>query len=87
VDGEVVSGSFYRIDGQLKSERILDGDFMSPAQEFAEGWLPHQCCVMDLAHMPYYETKILEFNCINGSGFYDHDIGKVINQLYEYHGK
>ncbi|MEO1051896.1 MAG: ATP-grasp domain-containing protein [Bacteroidota bacterium] len=41
---------------------------------------PHEIFVMDVA-----ETidgyRVIEFNCFNGTGFYDHDIGKIVKSI------
>jgi hypothetical protein len=54
------------------------------AQELANKWLPDQCCVMDLA-LVEDELKVIEFNCINSSGFYDHDVDAIFKALWKYH--
>lgn len=85
VDGKIVSGSIYRIRNQLRSIRETDPDVLAEAQEFANQWLPDRCCVMDLALTSSCELKVIEFNCINASGFYDADIDAVFKALWEYH--
>ena len=49
VGGEVISGSTYRIDGKLKSVRETDKELIKIAQKKAEGWLPSDCCTLDIA--------------------------------------
>lgn len=86
VDGQVVSGSMYRCHDQLKLERSLDTDLIAEAQCKADGWLPHPCCVMDLA-LTKKGLFVIEFNTINSSGFYDHDVESIMNRLYAYANK
>ena len=38
---------------------------------------------MDLA-LVKEGLKVIEFNCINASGFYDHDVKAIMTSLYEY---
>lgn len=83
VGGKVISGSMYRAHGQLRKERAVEQALFDEAQKFADGWLPAPCCVMDLALVDG-EIKVIEFNCINSSGFYDNDIPAVFKALYEY---
>ncbi len=84
VDGKIISGSMYRAHGQMRVQRELTADVIKEAQEMADIWLPHECVVMDTA-LVRGTMKVLEFNCINASGFYDHDIGAIFKALYEYH--
>lgn len=83
VGGKVVTGSMYRCRGQLRKERAVEKDLFEEAQDKANGWLPNSCCVMDLA-LVNNELKVIEFNCINSSGFYDHDIELTFKSLYYY---
>lgn len=84
IDRKIVSGSIYRQHGQLILSEEKDPDVLKEAQTFADRWLPSDCVVMDLALVDG-ELKVIEFNCINGSGFYDHDISLVMQSLYNYH--
>lgn len=84
VGGEVVDGSMYRYRGRLQKEHEEDKAVLREAQTFANKWLPDECCVMDLA-LVNSELKVIEFNCINGSGFYNHNVPKIFEALWEYH--
>lgn len=83
VDRKVVSGSLYRHSGLMFRERVTDLKVIAEAQTFADGWLPHDNCVMDLA-LVNGEMKVIEFNCLNGSGFYDNDVDAIFKALWEY---
>lgn len=85
VDGRIVSGSMYRLRGQLVKLAEHDVDVLKEAQLFADQWLPDKCCVMDLALVDG-ELKVVEFNCINSSGFYNHDVKAIFTELYKFHG-
>lgn len=84
VGGKVVSGSMYRREGQMFQKRENDEATIREAQGLADVWLPDPCCVMDLALVDD-EVKVIEFNCINSSGFYDNDVDAVFKSLYDYH--
>ena len=81
VDGKIVSGSMYRLNGILDKREELDPDTILEAQTFADKWLPKQTCVMDLALVDD-EVKVIEFNTINSSGFYAHNVDNIIHAMY-----
>lgn len=73
VDRKIVTGSSYRFRGYPHRARELDKEVLEEAQDLADIWLPHPCCCMDIAlyrDRPY----VVEFNGLNASGFYDHDV-------------
>jgi hypothetical protein len=84
VGEHIISGSLYRMNDRLYKERVIEKDEIKIAQNLANGWLPHSCCVMDVA-LVENELKVIEFNCINCSGFYDHDMKAVFDALWNYH--
>lgn len=77
VDGQVVDGSSYRIAGQRMANPVARPELYEIAQELADGWLPHRTCAMDVA-LTDDGYKVIEFNTFNSSGFYAHDIEKVV---------
>lgn len=83
VDRKVVSGSYYRMGGRMHSKQIHQQEVLDYAQRKADKWLPHDCCVMDLADTED-GIKVIEFNTINGSGFYDHDIPVIVKAMTEW---
>jgi hypothetical protein len=84
VGGKVINGSRYRHFGQLVSSEIHDDDpRVKVAQRLADIWLPHETVVMDTA-MTAKGMKIIEYNCFNSSGFYQHDIRKIVQAVTEY---
>lgn len=82
VDRKIVSGSMYRYRGNLHSQRVLENDVLEEAQSFADKWLPHPTCVMDLA-LVNGELKVIEFNCFNSSGFYDNCVETVFDAIWK----
>lgn len=83
VGGKVVDGSYYRMGGRLHSSHITQSEVYESAQELADKWLPHECCVIDIADTDE-GLKVIEFNTINSSGFYDHDIPKIVKAMTEW---
>lgn len=84
VGNSVIDGSLYRHRGELVKSHVEDNDIFNAAQISAMDWLLSACCVMDTCLLDDRQYKVVEFNCINGSGFYDYDIKKIMTALYEY---
>lgn len=82
VNGKVISGSAYRVRGQAVSIPDNSDSNLAEAQRMADVWLPHKTCVMDLAETDE-GTKVIEFNTFNSSGFYSHDISKVVKAVID----
>lgn len=83
VDGKVISGSMYMFKGQLQKQEELDAEVIAEAQLYADKWLPNENCVMDLA-LVNNQIKVIEFNCINASGFYNHNVNAIMKALWLY---
>jgi hypothetical protein len=83
VGGEIIDGSMYRAHGQLIKQHETDPGVYREAQNLADGWLPAPCVVMDTA-LVNGELKVIEFNCINASGFYNHNVDLIFSSLYDH---
>jgi len=86
VGGKVIDGSMYRAHGQLIKKHETDQSVIDEAQRMADKWLPDPCCCMDLALVDG-KLSVIEFNCINSSGFYNHNVNDIFAALYKYHSK
>lgn len=85
VGREVVTGSSYRLKGLKLVQRVTDPEILEDAKQLARGWLPHETCVMDMAYVPGKKRpKVIEFNCLNASGFYYHDIRAFAHAVTQY---
>lgn len=84
IDGKIVDGSMYRAHGQLRKLHETDKAVIDEAQALADKWLPDSCVVMDTA-LVGDDIKVIEFNCINSSGFYDNDVNKIFAEMWNYH--
>lgn len=80
VGGEVISGSLYRGAGESYIKRVDDADELRAAQMMADIWLPHPTCVMDVA-LTDAGRRVIEFNCLNASGIYDHDVPAIVKAV------
>lgn len=83
VNGKIIDGSMYRLRHRLYKKHEDDIAVLNEAQNLADMWLPHKICVMDTA-LVNGEIKIIEFNCLNSSGIYDHDVEKIIISITNY---
>ncbi len=83
VGGKIVSGSMYKAHNQLRKIRETDAAVVSEAQALADFWLPHDCVVMDTA-LVGDDVRVIEFNTINSSGFYDNDVEAIFDALWKY---
>lgn len=83
VGGKIVEGSYYKMGGRTHAARITQQEVLDSAQELADKWLPHECCVMDVADTDN-GLKVIEFNTINSSGFYDHNIPNIVKAMTEW---
>jgi hypothetical protein len=84
-DKEVVTGSRYYYDGH-KSESSNPADFhqqvIDIAKQVAENdYQLSSSYVVDICLTQKNEYKIIELNCVNGSGWYKCDVSKIIQFL------
>lgn len=80
VDGKVIDGSTYKVRNQRLTIHETDKEVLEEAQRFADKWLPIDTCVMDLA-LTDDGVKVIEFNCINSTGFYYNDLYSIVKAL------
>lgn len=84
VGRKVIDCSYYRIAGVRLSQPVTDQKTRNNIEQFlADVFLPHDCCVADIAFVGS-EMKVIEFNAINSAGFYYNDINKVVHAMTEY---
>lgn len=83
VDGKVIDGSTYRLREQRVMIHENNESNHKEAQRLADIWLPHKTCAMDLV-LTENGTKVVEFNTFNSSGFYHHDISKIVKAVHEH---
>lgn len=85
VGGKVVTSSMYRTYGKTQAKRETDLEVLEIAQKMADLWLPETCVAMDIG-VTEEGYKVVEFNCINCSGFYDHDLPLFASSLTQHCG-
>ncbi len=85
VQGKIISTSYYKLFDTPFAKREEDEEKLKLFQQMADLWLPDENCTMDICKTESGEYKVVEFNRLNSSGFYDHDIKSVFSALYKYH--
>jgi hypothetical protein len=80
--GKIITGSQYRVGSRVFSTECHERDVIEYAQRMVDLWSPDVGFVMDVALTPE-GFKVIEINCLNASGFYACDMGKVVNALEE----
>ena len=81
VDKEIVSSSRYAENGQpSKSRRDVPNDLLAFVHTCCQQYVPNDIFVIDTALVDN-AYKIVECNCFNDTGFYDHDIQKIISAV------
>jgi len=84
VNKQIVSSSRYAELGKVsKSSQDVPSDLLEFVKNRCEEYVPNDIFVMDTAlHNNTY--KIVECNCFNDTGFYDHNISKIISAVNGY---
>lgn len=83
VNHEIIDGTRYYKRGHLSIDKV-EPEAMAMAKKFAQGWTPHDVVVMDMGKLEDGVYGIIEFNCFNASGFYGHDLDKIIRAVTDY---
>lgn len=77
VDGEVVTGSLYKIGDTVRSSPDVDPDIMRYARDRVDQWRPDRAFVLDVA-LTSDGPRVIEANCLNAAGFYACDVQKIV---------
>lgn len=84
VDNQIISASRYMNEGELnQSEEDIPEGMMQFATERIFEYRIEDIYVMDIAEIEN-EYKLIECNCFNGTGFYKHDIERVIQSVNKF---
>lgn len=78
IDGKVITGSLYKKYGYLTIREPIESNIWDIAEKLSAQWIPNDTIVMDIAQLTNGDFKIVEFNSINSSGFYNANIEKII---------
>jgi len=81
IKGKVITGSYYKRGGQYYINEITDcEEIWQFAQKMVNIYELAEAFVIDIC-MSNGKYKIMECGCINSAGFYDSNIGKIVNEL------
>lgn len=84
VNGKVISGSQYRINGRTNHNESFPNEVKEYAELALSKWRPHDVVVVDIAQLPDNSFRVIEFNCLNASGWYKADRVAVLNAVHNY---
>ncbi len=79
---KVIAASQYKDKGKLNQKEGAPKKVIDLAEKIANIWTPHNSTVMDLCSCGD-EIFLLEFNCMNSSGFYHCNIEDIVRILSE----
>lgn len=77
IDKKVITGSLYKIRGQLITSDSIDPEAMLYAQQMVDLWTPSTAFVIDIA-LTDKGPKIIEVNNISSAGLYKSDVSKLV---------
>lgn len=80
VDGEVVSSSRYKLNGQINVSPLVDADVVAFAHRLTQRWQPARAFVMD-TYLTGDEIGIVEVGGICAAGFYQADVQRIVMAL------
>lgn len=80
VDGKVVTGSSYRVDGQLNTNVIPSDAVITYAQMMVDRFSLSEAFVIDVAETNK-GMKVVEYNNLNTSGLYQCDEVRIVTAL------
>lgn len=80
VNNKIAAGSSYKIGDRVTASECVDRDVEIYVHGCMQTWQPDYAYVIDIARTPD-GFKIIEYNCINGSGFYACDCQQIVEHL------
>lgn len=83
IKNKAVAFSSYKLKDMIRQDKFVPQKVIDFAQSVATIWRPDEAYVMDVCETDD-ELKIVEFNCINASGFYRCNVEKIVRELSEY---
>jgi hypothetical protein len=81
VDSKIATSSTYKIGTQVHATGEVPPSMTAYAEKIIQKWEPARAYVLDIALTDDEAdgwNKVIEYNCINCSGFYDIDIQKFV---------
>lgn len=75
-----VAWSSYKLRSLIRTDKPVPEQVLQFARETARIWRPAECFVMDVVATEV-GYQVMEFNCINASGFYSCDIFEIVKAV------
>lgn len=85
VKHQVITGSVYKIAGKPQATQHIEQGVIDFAYEVINTWVPAESVVIDIC-LTSDGYKVIEFNNINSSGFYDSDVQKYVGAIQSAYG-
>ncbi len=83
VDGEIIDGSVYMIDGELIKEKIIDNKAIELAIDSIKFYQPDKAFTIDIAKMKDGSYKLLEIGSFCCASLYNADFEKIVKSVNE----
>lgn len=80
IKDRVISSSSYKLRSLCRVDERVPEEVIQFAEENARIWRPDDVYVQDIVETEE-GLKVVEFNCFNGSGFYNCDLQKVVDEV------
>lgn len=80
IDGQIATCSSYKVGTRVTTSIDVDRDVQWYVAGIIQTWEPDYAYVIDIARTPN-GFKIIEYNCINASGFYAADCQNIVVSL------
>jgi len=82
IDGEIVDGCIYMIDGDKITERLFDGLAFDYVNKIKHLYRPDDAFTLDIAFNERTKKyKVLEINSLCCAGLYQMDLEKIVNAM------
>ena len=83
VGGQIIDVMQYLNNGRIDIHKVTDKQIRMMQEIVSDMQLPHENCVVDFC---WYEQafKVLEINCWNASGLYEHNVGLIVKTMNEH---
>lgn len=86
IDGKVITGSLYHVDGKLSTSRNTPDKVWQYAEKISKVWQPESAYVLDIGEA-YGSLGVMEINSFSCSGLYQCDQNLIIENIIKLFNK
>ena len=83
VDNKICTCSTYKLGGELNTKLPVEKEVHDFVERMIKKWTPNDVFVLDVALTPD-GYKVIEINCANSAGFYNCDVSKIVQSIWDY---